>query len=380
MNLDQQKLIYVRPQAPMAMSAHWEWALDTAMGASDDSHFTYLSDRMLFKQDVMRDLIEITRSYPDRVISYNDDMVDDSNVPVQLHMRDWTGKIFEIYSAHLLQLSSRAFFPSCIPRMLNSLVPRAVLLDMRKRFGTVFASISPDFYFAYKCLFLVDSIFYYDRPALIQYAITRSNGMSYARGLRSDDNADFISQLAGKPMNFATPIPDLQSFVNAVMNEYCVVKMETGSPKFPPVDRRSYLGEIGLSLRQVRDPYIASKMRRLLRRNGWTALDSAFWYFARVGFLTRRQPSWVVKRLARMVGARVLAGLPARMRLKVFARWLLRFPSARVAIRYANESPRKMTSSLGYLHRCKLTDPPGQIRAVDGERLQGEPRLFRRPT
>jgi len=362
--LDQDRVIYIRPHAPMAMSAHWEWALGMAMGASADSHFTYLSDRMIFKQGVMRDLIQIARGYPDRVITYNDDMLDDSTVPVQLYTRDWTGKVFEIDSAHLLHLSSRAFFPSCIPRMLNSLVPRILLDEMRTRFGNVFASISPDFYFAYRCLFLLDSIFYYDRPALLQYAITRSNGMSYARGLRSIDNADFIAQLAGKPMNFATPIPELQSVVNAVMNEYCVVKTETGSPKFPDVDRRSYLGEIGLSLRHVRDRNLASKMRLLLRRNGWTEIDGASWYVSRLAFLIRRQPSWVLSRLAQRVGAKVLAGLAARIGVKVDARWILQFSSAPLAIQYANESPSKRTSSLGYLRRCKLTEPPGHIREV----------------
>jgi hypothetical protein len=347
----------------MAMSSHWDWALQAALRLSKDSHLTYLSDRMVFKQGTLRELINIASLHSDRVISYDDDMVDDSTEPVQLHMRDWTGKLFEIESAHLLYLSSRAYHPPCLPRMLNSLVPRSVLEDVVERFGSVFASISPDFCFAYRCLFLLDSILYYDRAMLLQYAISRSNGMSYARGLQGVDNADFIGRLPGGSMNFATPIPEFQSNTNAVLNEYCVIKAETRSAKFPEIDRRRYLAEIGLGLRHLRDPLLARRMKRLLRSNGWTGIDYAASLVSRIFFSIRWQPSWVWRRLARAICTKLLPKALVGSDTRI-AKWLMRFPSTAAAIRYANKSPRKMTSSLGFLRRCKLTDPPGHIKEV----------------
>jgi hypothetical protein len=346
------------------MSLHWEWALQAALQRSSDTTFTYLSDRMVFKDGALRDLVNIASEHSNRVISYDDDMVDDSTATVQLHMRDWTGKVFEIDSAHLLYLSARAFYPPCIPRMLNSLVPRAVIEAIVERFGSVFASISPDFCFAYRCLFLVESILYYDRPALIQYGILRSNGMSYARGLMGTDNADFIGQLAGVSMNFATPIPEFQSNINAVLNEYCVVKLETRSSKFPEVDRRRYLAEIALGLRHLKDPHLARSMKNLLRSKGWTSFDHAVSFASRTMLLIRWQPLSVVRRLARAISRRLLPKSLTEGDTRIAKEWFRRFPSTEAAIRYANQSPRKRTSSLGFLGRCKLTHPPGHIREV----------------
>jgi glycosyltransferase involved in cell wall biosynthesis len=362
--LDPNQVTYIRPETPMAMSLHWDWALRAALRLSSDSHLTYLSDRMVFKEGTLRDLLDIATLHSERVITYGEDMVDDSTEPVQLHMQDWTGKLFEIDSAHLLYLSSRAFCPPCIPRMLNSLVPRRVLSEMVDRFGNVFGSISPDFCFAYRCLFLLDSLLYYDKATLIQYAMSRSNGMSYARGVPGPDNADFIDRLPGVSLNYATPIPEFQSNINAVLNEYCVVKAETGSPKFPEVDRRRYLAELGLGLRHLRDPYLARRMKRLLRSNGWTGFDNALSLISRILFLIRGQPSWVVRRIARAISSKLLPKALADSDTRIVSEWLMRFPSTSAAIRYANQSPRRMTTSLGYLRRCKLTDPPGHLKQV----------------
>ncbi|HVF50650.1 MAG TPA: glycosyltransferase, partial [Pyrinomonadaceae bacterium] len=41
------RLRLVRPPEPLAMSAHWNWAMRQAL-EYDASHFTFLTDRMLF--------------------------------------------------------------------------------------------------------------------------------------------------------------------------------------------------------------------------------------------------------------------------------------------------------------------------------------------
>src|SRR6476620_12635999 len=44
-----ERLRYVRPPKPLPMAEHWEWALDEALGSSQASHVTYLTDRMMFR-------------------------------------------------------------------------------------------------------------------------------------------------------------------------------------------------------------------------------------------------------------------------------------------------------------------------------------------
>ena len=66
--------------------------------------------------------------------------------------------------------------------MLNSIVPRRLLEEIDHVYGNVFASIAPDHCFAYRCLDRVDSIVYWDRVAIVQQALSRSNGYSQIRG------------------------------------------------------------------------------------------------------------------------------------------------------------------------------------------------------
>jgi glycosyltransferase involved in cell wall biosynthesis len=40
---------YIRPPHPQGMSDHWQWALEQARGQSESTHFTYLTDRMVFR-------------------------------------------------------------------------------------------------------------------------------------------------------------------------------------------------------------------------------------------------------------------------------------------------------------------------------------------
>ena len=49
--------------------------------------------------------------------------------------------------------------------MMNNCAPRTVLEGIAKRFGSVFASISPDYNFCFRCLEVVDAILYYDAAA-----------------------------------------------------------------------------------------------------------------------------------------------------------------------------------------------------------------------
>src|SRR5712664_464193 len=95
---------YLMPPEPMPMSPHWDWAIGQAMAQPDATHFTYLTDRMVFRPGALRGLVDIVSAMPSKVISYNHDLIDDFSRPVSLHEFRWTGRVVEIDSAYLLAI------------------------------------------------------------------------------------------------------------------------------------------------------------------------------------------------------------------------------------------------------------------------------------
>src|SRR5438045_4065205 len=47
--LGNERLRYLAPPAPLPMAKHWDWAMQQALSLYDSAHFTFLTDRMLFK-------------------------------------------------------------------------------------------------------------------------------------------------------------------------------------------------------------------------------------------------------------------------------------------------------------------------------------------
>jgi hypothetical protein len=265
---DPERVRMLTPPQPMAMTPHWQWGLDQAQGLFHSRRVTFLTDRMLFRPGSLGQLLHIAASFPSRIVSYNHDLIDDWRRPVRLNEFRWTGRVVEIDSTYLLQLASRALHPPCNPRFLNCLVPIEVLDKVRARFGGVFASISPDLCFAYRALEVTDSILYWDRSALINYAYDRSNGASYSRGMPSVDGADFLSELGDVRWNHATPVPEFHTITNAVMNEYAVVRAETHSAKFPPIEMSGYLEAMARDIEHIEEPKLAAAQRVLLVEHG----------------------------------------------------------------------------------------------------------------
>lgn len=260
---------YIRPPNLLPMSEHWDWVMQQGLRLYDANHFIYLTDRMIFKPNSLKPILDIAKRHPDKVISYGHDRINDYERPIRLEQNHWTGKLFEIDSSRLLFLTTRCIVHVSFPRMLNCVVPRAVLEKIRKRFGKVFDSVSPDFCFCFRCLDTVDSIIYYDAMLLIHYAIDRSNGASISRGIISKDSADFLSNLKNKNMCDMAPIPEIRTVWNAIIHEYYFVKQETQSSKFVDVDKTSYLSVLAHGTNEIFDPTLKSEMFGLLKANGW---------------------------------------------------------------------------------------------------------------
>ena len=83
---------------------------------------------------------------------------------------------------------------------------------------------------------------------------------------------DFVENLSVNKAerNYATPIPQLISTGNAIMNEYCIMKQETQSSRFFEMDTERYLDRMALELDLMVDSKTRAETERLLTAHGWS--------------------------------------------------------------------------------------------------------------
>lgn len=276
---DDSRLRYIKPPESMAMARHWEWAMNEALHLYNSNHFLFLTDRMVFKNGEIKTINDIAQSYPDKIISYNIDRVNDFVEPITLERLSWTGKLFEINSSHLLKLSSQSIFHHCLPRMLNCVVPRFIVAEIINRFGNVCMSTAPDFCFCYRSLDITSSIYYYDKSILIEHAVTRSNGANFTRGTTSKDSTDFLSNLGSQSrLNFLAPLPEIITVGNSIIHEYCFVKQESKSEKFLDVDMTKYMDYLASETSSIMDDDLKKEILRTLTSQGWKRYTKYYLY------------------------------------------------------------------------------------------------------
>lgn len=265
------RLRYIRPQQLLPMTEHWDWAIREALQLYPASHFLYLTDRMMFRKGSLSQVLKLATLYPDKVISYNHDRIIDNARPIRVEQYPASEKLLEVSTLRLSWLLSQSIFHAALPRMLNCVVPRSVLERIYERFGNVFSSICPDFNFCCRCLDMEDSILFYDQAPIFHYALNRSNGASVSRGELTPDNVDFTANLpvSNSIRNYATPIPQLNTAINAGFNEYLVFKQQTNSERFFEVDLQKYLQANAEEIKQVSDPQLRSETLSLLVAEGY---------------------------------------------------------------------------------------------------------------
>jgi hypothetical protein len=263
-----ERLSYIKPPEPLQMSKHWDWAANQAFKKYEINHLSFLTDRMIFKSGQLKELINIVKRYPDYIVSYNHDFINDYKKPIKLVQSEWSGKLYQVKSIQLLLLSSRASFYG-LPKMLNCITPRTILNQISTKFGNTFGSIAPDYNFCYRSLELVDSILHFDKAPILHYAISQSNGASFARGIVSKASSDFLANLGQSDFCSATPIPSIHTVGNAIWHEYCTVKKETGSTKFPDIDMNCYLNYLGSETSKIINPELKAEMQATLSTYGW---------------------------------------------------------------------------------------------------------------
>jgi hypothetical protein len=255
----------IAPPANLRMVDHWEWALGRALELSDPSHITFLTDRMVYRPHAIEYLLGAIDSFPDSVICFNHDRVDDSAPRVRLQLQPSTFQAYRTDPRAILELCAAAQPAQwVIPRMLNSIAPVELIHQLKQRNGHVFGGISPDYYFGYQTLATVDDYVSLDLPLLVHSALSRSNGHSFSTGTMSPATKDFMAFEGG--LAFATPFPDIVTITNAELHDYVVVARETGSPRFPEIDAARLFRQLAREIDEMDPgPFREDMMRRLRR-------------------------------------------------------------------------------------------------------------------
>jgi glycosyltransferase involved in cell wall biosynthesis len=226
---------------------------------------------MMFRAGALKDALTLAELYPDRIITYNLDRIVDHTKPIRVEQYAVTEKVLSVETIDLSRLLSQAVFHPSLPRMFNCVVPVQVFGRMERRFGDIFSSIAPDFRFCCRCLELEETVVYYDKSLLLHYALDRSHGATLSRGEINADVADFTANLSidNSIRNFATPIPALNTAVNAIFHEYCLFKQETNSTRFFYVDLRRYLQANADEIQEFTDPVRRAETLALMTDRGY---------------------------------------------------------------------------------------------------------------
>lgn len=347
------RLRYLRPPEPLSMTRHWQWAIEQVLDRYDSSHFAYLTDRMVLRPGEVDNLVEIAKTHPAQVISYNHDRVVDFEQPVRVEQSFWTGRVFRLETAVLLRLTADAFLAvPAYPRMLNCIVPRSILDAIQRRYGNVFDSVNPDFSFCYRCLESLDSVLFYDKSPLIHYALDRSNGASFERGVPGPDHLDFLNHVKDDELTGLTYVPQLRTVGNAILNEYCLVRQQTGSPRFPEIDRDLYLHNLAIEIERMADPDLRARMWNVLAEHGY--MRSAHRTARLKRFFSRlRSPKRILKGLLWLstgsFGGRIWLALAHRSGVRPPAVNRLRFDTVEQALEYAVRFPPRKSRTARHL-------------------------------
>lgn len=266
------RIAYMRPPTPLPMAEHWDWAMQQALARSDASHLTIHYDRKVSRPRHLGLLAGAAARHPNLLFTYMQDFVINEPPPTILYQPPWTGKVYQMLTERVLQLTARgAVFDmgQAFPIMSNCLIPRPVLEGIRERFGDICNSTGPDSCFTYRFCALNERYLHFDRPLAVIHASYRSNGSKYLRGKTDGDFGDFLKTWGDRPWLDAAPIPGINLGQNMLYHEYELVRRATGDARFPPIDMDGYLQELAAALAWLEDPRLRDVMRATLEEHGW---------------------------------------------------------------------------------------------------------------
>lgn len=260
----------LRPDRPLSVADHWDWAIREAMALSEATHFMIHHDRRVALPRSWGAIARAAHAHPDVLITAGVDAISDVPPPLRLWQAPWTGNLFSIATGRAAQVIAQGRISQSVhalPLLNNSFVPRAVLQEVIERFGDVCRGIGPDTAFMARFLTLRDRYLFADRPLGILYAPQRSSNLGSARN-SGEDFAEYVRLHGQRPWLHAAPVPGVNIGSNMLFHEYETVRQATGDA-LPPLDRAAVLCELANGLQWIVDRGQRKAAQAVLRNHGW---------------------------------------------------------------------------------------------------------------
>lgn len=289
------RLEYIRPEAPLNMGDHWEWAIWHVIERFSPTHLMLLTDRMVFRGQAVEEMSCVADRHPDRVISSMHDRINDFTSPVILDRKIYSATVVRVEASRLLELSARSVFHQSLPLLMNSITPVNVFRRVKAAFGTCCRAVSPDYGFAYRYLATHPDLLFYDKAFTIHAGQARSNGASAARGVLSKDAVRFRAE----SRLVHAPYPEIFTLGNSMMEEYCRSKNTPQASWFPPVEPRRYLKMLCSDALAMDDHATRDRFLGLLRQRGHRI--TVFWQ--RLRRWTKTHTKWIEQEAKKAIGS-----------------------------------------------------------------------------
>jgi hypothetical protein len=268
---DDARLGYLR-SPPLAMAAHWDWALQHTLERSDSTHISIHYDRKVPKPGRMRLLLDAMERHPDEVITYSIDHITQDPPRYFVWQPPCTGELYEIETARVVRMVTEGRIDEMghsFPILSNCAVPTHDLVDIRERFGDICISTSPDAAFTFRFCALAKTYLHLDDSLSVAYAIHRSSGAGHLSG-KQTDYADFRTTWGDRPWLDAVPLAGVDLGWNMLFHEYELARKDVGDA-FPPLPKEGYLRGLAYGLTFVRDDARRDELAALLEAEGWRA-------------------------------------------------------------------------------------------------------------
>jgi hypothetical protein len=332
-------LRYIRPDQPLSMSLHYDWVLQRALELYSQNHFTILTDRFVFRRGALTELSQSASNFPNNAIVFLYDSVYDHRVPCTVFLSPWSGKTYRCKTADILKAIARMGKFELVPVLLNSVITRSILHQLKQRFGDYCVSIAPDFCCGFRTLAVEEDVVFLDKALSINWGRSRSNGFSFTRGVITKDSRAFTNDLGGRVEYAATPIPEITTTMNAILHEYLLLKQVSHNDKFVDLSMKDYLKWLRIEVAWMENGELKKRFSELLNRHSAVEPEAedtpAPWNSPAFGPLPPTLKNRIKNALVNESTRPIWWHLYRHLGIKLPARHRNRFPSGEQALYYA---------------------------------------------
>lgn len=261
------RVSYIRPDTPLSMTDHWNWATSHSKG-----HYVGITtDRMVLRLYALAHIYETVIEHPDtNAVSFASCVAKSVGSSILLPKSNLDLGSVSMRSSDVLNAFSSSDLPKNNPRFLNSFCSRKALAKILEQYGSVFESISPDYAFLFRYLNMFEDYRHVFHHLLVVQGEERSNGKAFLTGIMNEDSADFSKWMSTTQSEWLSygPIPgDTSVMSNVMLREYSVGQVQGAPGRFPTIDKvKFYLKAHSRAVELNRQGLLSNKARMTIQK------------------------------------------------------------------------------------------------------------------